>query len=413
MPRQQKIKNQKSKIENPPLPTPASLGYSMPAEWEPQDATWIAWPHGLEDWPEKTEVIPWVYAELVRHLAYGQRVHIFVQPSKQRHFAREVTSILRQANVNLAHVTLHTQPTDRVWTRDSGPIFLKKNKIACDHQSRDRQGATVRQYENGASRSLTVAALNAKLAVADFKFNAWAKYDNSSLDDQLPTVIADQLRLPHFVVFGENDAGEYQRFVLEGGSIDVNGKGPGGGCLLTTEECLLSKIQQRNPGFSRDRIEQTLRDYLGVTKILWLNRGIAGDIDTHGHVDDTARFVNPTTIVACAEPNRSDANHAPLRENLKRLKQMRDTRGKPFTIAEIPMPEPVHFNKQRLPASYANFTIANVGVLVPVFNDPADMIALKIFEQLFTDRPIIPIYSRDLVLGLGALHCITQQQPSV
>jgi agmatine deiminase len=243
--------------------------------------------------------------------------------------------------------------------------------------------------------------------MADFKFNAWAKYDNSALDDQLPSVAADYLEVPRFTAYAENDAGELQRFVLEGGSIDINGAG----CVLTTEECLLSEVQQRNPGFSRERIEQALRDFLGVQQVLWLDRGIAGD-DTHGHIDDTARFVGPGTIVACVEPEKSDPNHAPMKENLRRLSKMRDVRDKPFTIAELPLPAPVYFAGQRLPASYANFYIANTGVLVPVFNDPNDCRALKILERLITDRPIIPVYCRDLVWGLGTLHCMTQQQPS-
>ena len=364
--------------------TPASLGYAMPAEWQPHEATWIAWPHNHEDWPDKFEPIPWIYAEIVRLLAQSERVHIFVQPSKGNRFAKEVQSILDRNDVNLAHVTLHTQPTDRVWTRDSGPIFLKKN-----------------------SRLKTQ---DSALSLADFKFNAWAKYDNNALDDALPSAVADYLDLPRFTAYGENNENELQRFVLEGGSIDVNGNG----CVLTTEECLLSDIQQRNPNFSRDKIEQTLHNYLGTKKVLWLNQGIAGD-DTHGHIDDTARFVNPATIVACIEPNKSDPNHAPMKENWKRLKKMRDTNGKQFTLAELPLPGSgggVFFENQRLPASYANFYIANTGVLVPVFNDPNDTRALKILEQLITDRPIIPVYCRDLVWGLGTLHCMTQQQPA-
>jgi agmatine deiminase len=379
------IKNQKSKIETPAdFQTPASLGYAMPPEWAPHEATWIAWPHNHEDWPDKFEPIPWIYAEIVRLIAQSERVHIFVQPSPKGRFAKEVTAILERNDVNLAHVTLHAQPTDRVWTRDSGPIFLQ--------------------------RKLETRNSKLETALADFKFNAWAKYDNNALDDALPTAVADYLELPRFTAYGENDTGELQRFVLEGGSIDVNG-GAGGGCVLTTEECLLSEVQQRNPGFSRQKIEQTLHAYLGTSKVLWLDQGIAGD-DTHGHVDDTARFTNPTTILTCVAPNKSDLNHAPMKENLKRLKKMRDTQNKQFTIAELPLPSPVVFEGQRLPASYANFYIANTGVLVPVFNDPNDTLALKIIEQLITDRPIIPVYCRDLVWGLGTLHCMTQQQPA-
>ena len=351
----------------------------MPAEWAPHDATWIAWPHNHEDWPDKFEPIPWIYAEIVRLLAQSERVHIFVQPSPQNRFAKNVLDILQKSDVNLAHITLHKQPTNRIWARDSGPIFL--------------QSKTKNQ--------------KSKTALFDFKFNAWAKYDNNALDDALPTAVADYVDTQRFVAYGENDQGELQRFVLEGGSIDVNGAG----CVLTTEECLLSEIQQRNPNFSREKIEQTLHAYLGTSKVLWLDKGIAGD-DTHGHVDDTARFTNPTTILTCVEPNKSDDNHAPMKENLKRLKKMRDTNNKQFTIAELPLPSPVVFEGQRLPASYANFYIANAGIIVPVFNDPNDAIALKILEQCFPNRPILPVYSRDLVWGLGTLHCMTQQQPA-
>jgi agmatine deiminase len=365
--------------------TPAACGLAMPAEWAPHEATWIAWPHNREDWPGKFEPIPWIYAEIVRLIAQGERVHIFVQPSQRGRFVREVKNALERNGANLAHVTLHTQATDRVWTRDSGPIFVKPQAARSGRKS-DGSGG---------------------ISLCDFKFNAWAKYDNNALDDQLPGVVADYLEAPRFVAFGENDAGELQRFVLEGGSIDVNGAG----CVLTTEECLLSEVQQRNPGFSQERIEKTLGDFLGVSKVLWLDRGIAGD-DTHGHIDDTARFVNPTTIVTCIETDRQDANFEPMRENLRRLKRMRDTAGKPFTIAELPLPSPVYFDGQRLPASYANFYIANAGVLVPVFNDANDGRALKILEQFFKDRPVIPVYCRDLVWGLGTLHCMTQQQPA-
>ena len=374
-----KIEKRHSAADNVPLDfqMPASVGYAMPAEWEHHEATWIAWPHNHEDWPEKFEPIPWIYAEIVRLLAQGERVHIFVQPSKGNRFARDVQKILERNGVNLAHVTLHAQATDRVWTRDSGPIFVQRG-----------------------------AGKKRQTALNDFKFNAWAKYDNNALDDQLPTVVADYLEMQRFTAYGENDEGELQRFVLEGGSIDVNGAG----CVLTTEECLLSEVQQRNPNFSRERIEKTLADYLGVSKTLWLDQGIAGD-DTHGHIDDTARFVNDTTIATCVELDKSDANYAPMIENWKRLQKMCDARGKQFTIAELPLPAPVYFEGQRLPASYANFYIANTGVLVPVFNDPNDTVALKVLERCFRDRPIIPVYCRDLVWGLGTLHCMTQQQP--
>jgi len=273
------------------------------------------------------------------------------------------------------------QPTDRIWVRDSGPIFVTRKKRGHD----DRP-----------------------MALVDFKFNGWAKYDNSSLDDALPAAVAKLLKLARFEAYGANDRGQLQRFVLEGGAVDVNGAG----CVMATEQCLLSKVQERNPGFSRRRVEQTVAEYLGVEKMIWLAGGIAGD-DTHGHVDDVTRFVNKNTIVTCVERDPHDVNFRVLRENRRRLRQARDARGRQFEVVELPMPAPVYFNHRRLPASYANFYIANSAVLVPVFNDANDAVALKILEQCFKDRPVVPVYCRDLVLGRGALHCLTQQQPAV
>ncbi len=359
----------------------------MPAEWESHDATWIVWPHNQKDWPGKFAPVPWIFAEIVRILARGERVNILVEPSKQHAARNAVRDILQKADANLAHVTFHELATNRVWLRDSGPIFVT-NKI--------------KNQKSGAG------AIKKTLAALDFKFNAWAKYGDWQLDDALPARIANALQIPRFVASGLDNRNQPKRFVLEGGSIDINGAGS----LLTTEECLLSKVQQRNPGFSRARIEQTLCEFLGVQKILWLKSGIAGD-DTHGHVDDTARFVDAQTIVACAESNRRDENFGRLRENSRRLSKMRDARSKQFTVAELPMPEAVYFANQRLPASYANFYIANAGVLVPVFNDVNDARALKVLEQCFKGRSIIPVYCRDLVWGLGTIHCLTQQQPAV
>lgn len=371
-----KIARQVGEVD-PRSPLPRDLGYAMPAEWTEHDATWLAWPHNQEDWPEKFEPIPWIYAEIIRLISNSERVHLLVQNAKEQ---RSATKIMERNSVNLNHVTFHIQPTDRVWMRDSGPIFIS------------RQSAVE------------------PLAILDWRFNAWAKYDNSTRDDKLPEAVANYLEMDRWTPMAHPDRkpNEYQRFVLEGGSIEVNGAG----CVLTTEECLLSKVQQRNPGLSREVIEETLRVYLGVEKVLWLDKGIAGD-DTHGHIDDTARFVNATTIVACVEKNKKDSNYAPMAENMRRLKKLRDVKGKPFTIVELPLPEPVIFEGQRLPASYANFYICNAGVLVPVFNDAHDTQALKILESCFKDRPIIPVYCRDLVWGLGTLHCMTQQQPAV
>lgn len=362
---------------------PRDLGYAMPAEWKRHAATWLAWPHNVEDWPGKFEPIPWIYADIVRLIAQGEKVYLLIPPSRRNGEARKMHDILERAGADLNHVELIPQPTDRIWTRDSGPIFVTPKAAGRRHGS----GSPV---------------------LIDFKFNAWAKYDNSQHDDRLPAVAAQRLHARAFTAYGLNDRGEYQRFVLEGGSIDVNGAG----CVLTTEECLLSKVQQRNPGFSREGIENTLAAYLGVEKVLWLERGIAGD-DTHGHIDDTARFVNDQTVLLCVEKNKGDENYAPMQNNLKRLKKFTDARGRRLNVVELPLPAPVYFDGQRLPASYANFYICNAGVLVPVFNDPHDVEALRVIETCFTDRPIIPVYCRDLVWGLGTLHCMTQQQPAV
>jgi agmatine deiminase len=261
-----------------------------------------------------------------------------------------------------------------VWTRDSGPIFV-----------RNAEG---------------------RVGITNWRFNAWAKYPDWHLDDQIPSRAAELLNLPEWqptIVVN----GEQRRLVLEGGSIDTNGKG----VMLTTEECLLSEVQQRNPGVSREELEGAFADYLGIEQVIWLGRGIAGD-DTHGHVDDITRFVGPSIILTATEPNSKDPNHEPLAGNLRILKAARTRDGKQFTIVELPLPRPVVFRNQRLPASYANFYIANGLVLVPTFHDPNDRVALGIIAEAFPDREVIGIHAVDLVWGLGTLHCMTQQQPA-
>jgi agmatine deiminase len=352
--------------------TPRKLGYRMPAEWEPHQATWLAWPHNPEDWPGKFQTIPWLYAEIVRLLAAHEQVHFLVENAKAEERA---ASVLRRAGANLDRVSFHLWPTNRGWTRDSGPIFIKNT--------------------------------SGQVAITDWRFNAWAKYSDWQLDDRIPARVAELLGLPAWEPAVRLADGASQRLVLEGGSIDTNGAG----LLLTTEECLLSEIQQRNPGVSRAQLEQAFSDFLGIDHAIWLGRGIAGD-DTHGHIDDIARFVGPTTIVAAVEPDASDPNHAPLAENLARLKAARTRDGKPFDLVELPLPRPVIFRGQRLPASYANFYIANNLVLVPTFHDPHDRVALNILAEVFPGREVIGIHSVDLVWGLGTLHCMTQQQPA-
>jgi len=364
-----------------PDATPRSLGYSMPAEWHPHAATWIAWPHNPTDWPGKFQPIPWVYAEIVRHLARVEDVHILVSDAAEKTRAQK---ILARNGVALSRVHFHIWPTNRVWTRDSGPIFVRKS---------------------GPSGQ------EASVAITNWKFNAWAKYDDWQHDDKLPSRVAKLLHLPEWTPEitldnGAKNSGKRHRVVLEGGSIDVNGAG----VLLTTEECLLSAVQQRNPGVSRQQLEQCFHDYLGIEQVLWLNRGIAGD-DTHGHIDDLARFVDETTIAISVEANQDDENHAPLAENLDRLHSARTLHGQPYRVVELPLPAPVVFEGQRLPASYANFYIANGLVLVPTFNDPNDRVALNTLASLFPRHQIVGIHCVDFIWGLGALHCMTQQQP--
>jgi len=348
----------------------------MPAEWEPHEATWLAWPHERTDWPGKFAPIPWVYTDIVRHLARVERVRILVQDRAEERAARR---ILQKSGADLAAVEFFVTPTNRGWTRDFGGIFVRKCSAA-----------------GSSSASGSVAATK-------WRFNAWAKYDDWKKDNAAMNRVLPKLKIP---VWEPQYRG--RPVVLEGGSIEVNGAGT----LLTTEECLLSTEQARNPGFERADWKAIFRDYLGATNVLWLGRGIAGD-DTHGHVDDLARFVNPTTVVTVVESDRSDANYEPLQENLARLREMNDEHGRPLRIETLPMPRPVWFDGQRLPASYANFYIANKIVLVPTFSDPADRAALNTLADLFPDREVIGIAARDLVLGLGTLHCMTQQQPAV
>ncbi len=347
--------------------TPFERGLWMPAEWELHEATWLGWPHEQTDWPCKFPAIPWAYAEIVRHLARVERVYLLVQ---NRGAESRVRDILKKSGANLAAVDFFRVSTDRGWMRDSGPICVKNN--------------------------------SGEVAFTHWQFNGWAKYSNHKKDALAVTEVNKKLKR---LVWQPVHNG--RRVVLEGGSIDVNGRGS----LLTTEECLLSKRQQRNHGFTREDYAHVFRSYLGVTQVLWLKNGIAGD-DTHGHVDDLARFVSPTTIVTVVEQDPHDANYIPLQENLALLKSMRDPTGRPFRIETLPMPAPVYFAGQRLPASYANFYIANKLVIVPTFNDPNDRLALNTLAGLFPGREVLGVACRDLVLGLGTLHCMTQQQPA-
>ena len=350
----------------------------MPAEWEHHDATWMAWPHYRGDWPGKFEPIPWVYAEIIRHLSRHERVELIVNDAASE---KSVRKILDRANALNKNVRFHRWPTNRVWTRDSGCTFVKCGA-----------GAPARGPEE---RHETQAIT--------WSFNAWAKYSNYRHDEKIGTMMAKTANARAIrPVFGKHPV------VLEGGSIDVNGQGT----LLTTEECLLSKVQQRNRAMTRSDYEQLFANYLGIKNVIWLASGIAGD-DTHGHVDDITRFVAPDTVVTAVESDPNDPNYEPLRENIRRLRSATNHNGKSLALVELPMPAPIIFEKRRLPASYANFYIANGVVLVPVFNDPNDRFALDILADLFPDREVVGIYSGDLIWGFGAMHCMTQQQPAL
>jgi agmatine deiminase len=339
----------------------------MPAEWEPHAATWLGWPHNRSDWPGKFPPIPWVYGEIVRKLAPGETVRILVNSAAHEAQARRV---LTKCAVDLARVEFLRFPTNRGWTRDFGPIFVRTKD---------------------------------DIAIARFHFNAWAKYPDWKKDDRIPELAAKRLKLR---IIEPRVRG--RAVVLEGGSIDVNGRGS----VLTTEECLLDpNVQVRNPGLSREDIETVLRDALGAANVLWLGKGIAGD-DTHGHVDDLCRFVGPRTVVLCREDDPRDPNYRPLAENRERLQGMRAEDGSKLEVVDLPMPAPVVFDGMRLPGSYANFYVANAAVLVPTFNDPQDRVALGILAECFPDRLVAGIHSADLVWGLGTLHCLTQQEPS-
>jgi agmatine deiminase len=350
--------------------TPAALGFHMPAEWEPHEATWLGWPHCRSDWPGKLAAIEWVYGEIVRKLAPGEKVRIIVDSAAREARARRV---LGRAHAQLANVEFFRCPSDRGWSRDFGPICVRK------------------------------PGPRPEVAIAKFRFTAWAKYANWHKDDRIAPAIAKRRRLRMFPVM----AGD-RMVALEGGGIEVNGQGT----LLTTEECFLDQQTQcRNPGMTREEYDRVFANYLGARHTIWLGHGIVGD-DTHGHVDDLCRFINRDTLVLIQEKNEADVNYRPLRENWERLEDARLEDGRRPDVIALPVPAPLCYGEWRLPASYANFYIGNAAVLVPTFNDPADRVALGILGELIRDRPVVGIHAVDLVLGFGTLHCLTQQQPA-
>ena len=337
--------------------TPRRRGYFFPAEWERHEGTWIGWPHNRNDWPGKLGAVRWVYGEIGRYLTAGEILNVLV-PSVD--VERQARRVFLDAGTKMDRVRFFRIPTDRSWTRDSGPLFLK-------HRS-------------------------GSVAIVHFRFNAWAKYPNFARDAKAPLRVADRLGMPVFTT----------TFNLEGGAFDTNGNG----VVMTTEECMLDRsVQARNPTLNRQQIERMLHDYLGASEIIWLGRGIRGD-DTHGHVDDFCRFADTDTILLAQAHNAEDSNYHALEENRERLENTR------FEVVRLPMPSPLFFKKRQLPASYANFYIANETVLVPTFNDVNDRRALGLLSEVFRDRRVVGIHAVDLVWGLGALHCLTQQQPA-
>ena len=357
-------------------PPPAALGYSMPAEWEPHAATWLGWPHNASDWPGKFELIPWIYGEMVRKISAGENVCLIIRHNKDEQFARHV---FQHVGVDLRKIKFVVHPTNRGWTRDTGPIFVKKETTAKS------------------------AGAKSETAIVHFHFNGWAKYDNWRKDTKVPEAAAKLLGKQLF--HAEHDG---KPFVIEGGGIELNGRGT----LISTEECYLDpKIQVRNPGLGKTEIESALKNYLGAKNIFWLAKGPKGD-DTHGHIDDICRFVNAKTLVLVREKNPRDENYKPLAENWERIRDLRLEDGRKPEVVELPMPAPLYFDGVRLPASYANFYIGNAAVIVPTFNDPNDRVALGILGELFRDRPVVGIHAVDLVWGFGSLHCLTQQQPA-
>lgn len=352
----------------PSMSSPTQLGYVYPAEWERHEATWLGWPHNTSDWPGKFAPIPWVFGEMARHLSTGERVRIIVRNAAHEAGARRILGLngTRMENVEFLRF-----PTNRGWTRDFGPMFTRH-------------------------------ARNGSRAVLDYRFNAWAKYPDWRLDDAVAARVARRFGHRRFDVIHRG-----RTVVLEGGGLDVNGRGT----LVTTEECFLDQeVQCRNPGFSRADMDTVFARYFGAGNVLWFGKGIAGD-DTHGHVDDLCRFVGPRTVVLVQEKNPADANYRPLAENWERVRDMRLEDGSKIEAVPLPMPAPLVFKGQRLPASYANFLIANAAVLVPTFNDPKDRVALGILSELIRDRPVLGIHAVDLVWGLGAVHCLTREEP--
>tara|TARA_B100000242_G_scaffold251449_1_gene193197 strand:+ start:423 stop:1475 length:1053 start_codon:yes stop_codon:yes gene_type:complete len=344
-------------------------GFRMPGEWESQKSVWIAWPYNENDWPGLYKFIPEVILEIIYKISKHQKVNLVINNK-----SKSIKKIVKSRKIK--NIYFHKVKTDRIWLRDSGPIFLINEKYK-------------------------------KKIMINFSFNGWAKYKNYKNDNKVNNILSKIINLKKINPMIKKN-GKIRKVIMEGGAFDVNGAGS----ILLTEECLLSTIQERNKDFKKKDYEKIFNKYLNIKNFIWLKKGIVGD-DTHGHVDDISRFVSRNTIMTAIEKNKNDKNYKNLNENFKILQKSRDERGKKFKIIKVPMPSPIFINKMRVPASYMNFYICNKKVLVPIFKVKEDNFAIKIFKNYFKNRKIETIDCSKLIWGFGAIHCMTQQEPNI
>ena len=348
-------------------------GFRMPAEWELQESVWVAWPYNKNDWPELFENIPSIVSQIISELSKSQKVNLLIKNYKDK---KIIINLLNKFSHKLSNINFHSISTNRIWLRDSGPIFLINDKTK-------------------------------KKIMLNFKFNAWSKYKDYKKDNNINNKLSKLIKIKKINPLVKINK-KHKQLVLEGGAIDVNGKGS----ILLTKECLLSKVQERNPGITKSILEKTLMKYLNVKNFVWLNKGIKGD-DTHGHIDDISRFVSKNTIMTAVENNKRDKNYKNLKENLKILRNAKNINKKKFKIIKIPMPKTMYIKNTRVPASYLNFYMANKIVLLPIFSDVNDKKVILIFKKFFKTKKIVPIDCTELVWGFGAIHCMTQPEPKV
>lgn len=348
-------------------------GFRMPAEWELQESVWVAWPYNKNDWPELFENIPSIVSQIISELSKSQKVNLLIKNYKDK---KIIINLLNKFSHKLSNINFHSISTNRIWLRDSGPIFLINDKTK-------------------------------KKIMLNFKFNAWSKYKDYRKDNNINNKLSKLIKIKKINPLVKINK-KHKQLVLEGGAIDVNGKGS----ILLTKECLLSKVQERNPGITKSILEKTLMKYLNVKNFVWLNKGIKGD-DTHGHIDDISRFVSKNTIMTAVENNKRDKNYKNLKENLKILRNAKNINKKKFKIIKIPMPKTMYIKNTRVPASYLNFYMANKIVLLPIFSDVNDKKVILIFKKFFKTKKIVPIDCTELVWGFGAIHCMTQPEPKV